>query len=83
MKLPREVPQAYQTSTDVLSVAKPTLGHYRRMKRTVIWLTDRQRIALTVLSRKSLAPVSALVRLAVDEFLKKRQKRRRTAVAGR
>ena len=80
MKLQREVPQCGQTGTDVLSVSQTTIGHYRRMKRTVIWLTERQRRALTGLSRKSLAPMSALVRHAVDEFLRK-QKRRRTARA--
>jgi hypothetical protein len=77
------VPQAGQTRTNGLSVLKATLGHYRGMKRTVIWLTERQRRALTVLSRKSLAPVSALVRHAVDEYLRKRQKHRRTAAARR
>jgi len=53
------------------------------MKRTVVWLTERQLRTLTVLSRKSLAPVSALVRHAVDQFLRSRRKRRRGAAAGR
>ena len=39
------------------------------MKRTVVWLTDEQVKALTAMSKKSLAPVSALVRQAVKEFL--------------
>jgi hypothetical protein len=49
------------------------------MKRTVVWLTDRQLRALTALSRKSLAPISALVRHAVDEFLRKGRTQRRPA----
>jgi hypothetical protein len=44
------------------------------MKRTVIWLTDKQVKALTAMSKKSLAPVSALVRQAVREFLQGRRK---------
>jgi hypothetical protein len=47
------------------------------MKRTVVWLTDRQLRALTALSKKSLAPVSALVRHAVDQFLQRGRKQRR------
>jgi len=47
------------------------------MKRTVVWLTDRQLRALTALSKKSLAPVSALVRHAVNEFLRRGSKQRR------
>ena len=46
------------------------------MKITVVWLTQRQAKALTGMSKKSLAPVSALVRQAVNEFLQKRNKRR-------
>jgi hypothetical protein len=42
------------------------------MKRTVVWLTDSQVKALTKISQKSLAPVSALVRQAVATFLTKR-----------
>lgn len=41
------------------------------MKRTVIWLTDQQTKALAAISQESLAPVSALVRQAVKEFLQK------------
>jgi hypothetical protein len=44
------------------------------MKRTVVWLTDSQAKQLARLSRKSLAPVSALVRQAVQEFLAKSRK---------
>jgi hypothetical protein len=47
------------------------------MKRTVVWLTDEQAKALTKLSKKSLAPVSALVRYAVTVFLRDRKKVRR------
>jgi hypothetical protein len=42
------------------------------MRRTVVWLTDPQVKALTRASKESLAPVSALVRRAVEEFLRKR-----------
>jgi hypothetical protein len=45
------------------------------MKRTVVWLTAQQVKALVALSKKSLAPVSALVRQAVSEFLRKRHMR--------
>lgn len=41
------------------------------MKRTVVWLTKQQVKALDGMSKKSLAPVSALVRRAVDEFLRR------------
>jgi hypothetical protein len=44
------------------------------MRRTVIWLTDQQTKVLARMSEKSLAPVSALVRQAVKEFLQKRRK---------
>jgi hypothetical protein len=46
------------------------------MKRTVIWLTSEQVKKLTLMSKKSLAPVSALVRQAVKEFLRDKRKRR-------
>jgi hypothetical protein len=49
------------------------------MKRTVVWLTDSQVKALTKISQKSLAPVSALVRQAVATFLTKRAQRRISA----
>lgn len=41
------------------------------MKRTVVWLTESQIKMLGSISRKSLAPVSALVRQAVSDYLKK------------
>jgi hypothetical protein len=44
------------------------------MRRTVVWLTDPQAKQLARISEKSLAPVSALVRLAVEEFLAKSRK---------
>jgi hypothetical protein len=44
------------------------------MKRTVVWLTDPQAKQLAKLSTKSLAPVSAIVRRAVKEFLAKNRK---------
>ena len=43
------------------------------MKRTVVWLTKQQVKALDSMSKKSLAPVSALVRRAVDEFLRRKR----------
>jgi hypothetical protein len=46
------------------------------MKRTVVWLTNDQVKALTAMSKKSLAPVSALVRQAVKDFLQDKRKRR-------
>lgn len=46
------------------------------MKRTVVWLTDEQTKTLAELSGKSLAPVSALVRQAVKEFLQKKAKQK-------
>jgi len=39
------------------------------MKRTVVWLTNDQVKALAAMSKKALAPVSALVRQAVKEYL--------------
>jgi len=44
------------------------------MKRTVVWLTDKQTRALAKVSAKSLASISALVRQAVEEFLRKNRK---------
>jgi hypothetical protein len=54
-----------------------TVGHHRVMKRTVVWLTDKQTEALSTISKKSLAPVSALVRQAVKEFLQGKRNNRR------
>jgi hypothetical protein len=51
------------------------------MKRTVVWLTDKQLKALGAISRKSLAPVSALVRKAVTEFLNNDRKPRKPKCA--
>lgn len=48
-------------------------AHHAAMKRTVVWLTDEQTKALREMSEKSLAPVSALVRQAVREFLGKKK----------
>ena len=45
------------------------------MKRTVVWLTKQQVQALTKLSKKSMAPVSAIVRHAVTKFLQHKQQR--------
>jgi metal-responsive CopG/Arc/MetJ family transcriptional regulator len=64
--------------TNGLSRFHGTLGHDRHMKRTVVWLTKQQIKALAEMSHKSLAPVSALVRQAVKEFLERHAKRRQT-----
>jgi hypothetical protein len=53
------------------------------MKRIVAWLTGEQVKALMVMSKKSLAPVSALVRHAVKEFLRDKRKRRAVRVGPR
>ncbi|MDX6713172.1 MAG: hypothetical protein QOH96_4188 [Blastocatellia bacterium] len=57
-----------------LELVFSVLGHSGVMKRTVVWLTNEQVKVLTALSKKSLAPVSALVRRAVKEFLQDRRK---------
>jgi hypothetical protein len=44
------------------------------MRRTVVWLMNRQVEQLTTLSKQSLAPVSALVRHAVNQFLERKRK---------
>ena len=64
------------SGTEVLWPPGATTGHHRIMKRTVVWLTDEQAKALAAMSKKSLAPVSALVRQAVKEFLQDRRKGR-------
>ena len=51
-----------------------TIRHHRSMKRTVVWLTNTQVKALAAMSKKSLAPLSALVRQAVKEFLQDKRK---------
>jgi hypothetical protein len=51
------------------------------MKRTVVWLTERQLRALERMSKESLPPISALVRHAVDKFLKKGRNHRRKGTA--
>jgi hypothetical protein len=56
-------------STDVLSAPEATTGHPGVMKRTVVRLTNDQVKALATMSKKALAPVSALVRQAVKEYL--------------
>ena len=45
------------------------------MKRTVVWLTTPQVKGLARMSKRLLAPVSALVRQAVKEFLQKTNRR--------
>jgi predicted DNA-binding protein len=42
------------------------------MKRTNIWLTDEHLKRLKVLHGKTGAPVSALIRKAIEEYLKKK-----------
>jgi len=41
------------------------------MKRTNIWLEDGQKKKLEALSEKTGAPVSALIRMAIDSYLRK------------
>jgi len=53
---------------------RTSIRHHRSVKRTVVWLTNTQVKALTAMSKKSLAPLSALVRQAVKEFLKDKRK---------
>jgi predicted DNA-binding protein len=43
------------------------------MKRTTIWLDDEQKRRLEGLSKKTAAPVSALIRKAIEEYLKKQK----------
>lgn len=75
------VPWEVGFGTEVLSGFNPDLSHNDRMKRTVVWLTPPQVRALSALSKKSLAPVSALVRQAVNEFLNKKGKHRSKIVS--
>jgi predicted DNA-binding protein len=42
------------------------------MKRTTIWLPQYQEKKLRALSEKTGAPVSALIRKAIEEYLKKK-----------
>ncbi len=51
-----------------------SIAHHLMMKRTVVWLTDKHTKALAKMSAKSLASISALVRQAVEEFLRKNRK---------
>lgn len=44
------------------------------MKRTNIWLKENHWKKLKALSEKSGAPVSALIRKAIEEYLKKKRK---------
>ncbi len=44
------------------------------MKRTNIWLKENHLKKLKVLSNKTGAPVSVLIRKAIDEYLKKKRK---------
>jgi predicted DNA-binding protein len=43
------------------------------MKRTNIWLKDSQAKKLKALSKKTDIPMSALIRRAIDEYLKKKK----------
>jgi predicted DNA-binding protein len=42
------------------------------MKRTNIWLKDEHLKKLKIVSEKTGAPVSALIRKAIEEYLKKK-----------
>jgi Ribbon-helix-helix domain len=50
------------------------------MKRTVVWLTPEQLVRLSRISKKTGAPISSLVRKAVEEFLKRDGRNRRAKV---
>lgn len=52
------------------------------MKRTVIWLTEQQTSALEQMSESSLAPISALVRQAVKEYLEKKPRKSKRKASG-
>jgi predicted DNA-binding protein len=43
------------------------------MQRTTIWLKEDHREKLKMLSENTGAPVSALIRKAIEEYLKKRR----------
>ena len=43
------------------------------MKRTNIWLQDDHLTKLKVISERTGAPVSALIRKAIEEYLKKKR----------
>jgi metal-responsive CopG/Arc/MetJ family transcriptional regulator len=53
---------------------KETVSHDLAMKRTVVWLTGEQAAELARISARTFAPVSALVRKAVQQFLRKKRK---------
>lgn len=67
------------SGTNGLSTLQATVGHHRIMKRTVVWLTVAQTKALAGISKRTLAPISALVRQAVNEFLQTKQRRKPSA----
>jgi len=48
-----------------------------------VWLTNTQTKALARISEKSLAPVSAIVRHAVEEYLRKRITRTKSRIPQR
>ncbi len=60
--------RAYGRYNRTICIEYP-IAHHPMMKRTVVWLTDKQTKALAKMSAKSLASISALVRQAVEEFL--------------
>ena len=62
----------------VLELRARCIRSSRNMKRTVVWLTDGQIKALAAMSKRSLAPMSALVRKAVNEFLLRSRKVQRS-----
>jgi ribbon-helix-helix protein len=69
-------------STSVLSTDEEEERQYQRMKRTVVWLTNEQTNALEQMSETTLAPISALVRQAVKEFLERNTRKTRRKTKG-
>lgn len=50
------------------------LGHHGHMKRTAFFLREDQIQKLEALSEKTMAPVAAIIRKAIDEYLKREGK---------
>jgi len=68
-----------ERSTGVLWSLQWTVSHCSAMKRTVVWLTEQQIKDLGRMSKRSLAPISALVREAVKDFLRRKRPGRKAA----
>lgn len=51
----------------------PRIRNNLNLQRTTVWLPDKQRKGLKAVSERTAAPVSALIRKAIDEFLKRQR----------